>query len=67
MWRRALRPRSGEMRVFGRRLEGLNRQAGYLFQQDAVMPWKTAWDNVAIGLEVARWLGVRPGRERKRG
>ena len=48
-----LRPRSGEMRVFGRRLEGLNRQAGYLFQQDAVMPWKTARDNVAIALEVA--------------
>jgi NitT/TauT family transport system ATP-binding protein len=47
-----LRPRSGEMRVFGRRLEGRNRQAGSLFQQ-AVMPWKTARDNVAIGPEVA--------------
>ena len=58
-----LRPRSGEMRVFGRRLDGLNRQAGYLFQQDAVMPWKTARDNVAIGLEVA---GVARSQARER-
>jgi NitT/TauT family transport system ATP-binding protein len=45
-------PTCGETIIFGRRLEGLNRQAGYLFQQDAVMPWKTARDNVAIGLEI---------------
>jgi NitT/TauT family transport system ATP-binding protein len=34
-------------------LTGLNRQAGYLFQADALFPWKTAIDNVAIGLEIA--------------
>jgi NitT/TauT family transport system ATP-binding protein len=48
-----LTPSTGEVLVFGTRLTGLNRAAGYLFQQDAVMPWKTAIDNVAIGLEVA--------------
>jgi NitT/TauT family transport system ATP-binding protein len=48
-----LLPSSGETRVLGRHLTGLNDKAGYLFQQDAVMPWKTARDNVAIGLEVA--------------
>jgi NitT/TauT family transport system ATP-binding protein len=48
-----LPPSSGETRVLGTRLAGLNDKAGYLFQQDAVMPWKTARDNVAIGLEVA--------------
>ncbi len=45
-------PSSGESLIFGQRLQGLNTQAGYLFQQDALMPWKTARDNVAIGLEV---------------
>lgn len=45
-------PSSGESLIFGQRLQGLNIQAGYLFQQDALMPWKTARDNVAIGLEV---------------
>ena len=48
-----LQPASGSVRIFGQPLRGLNRQAGYLFQADAVFPWKTARDNVAIGLEVA--------------
>jgi sulfonate transport system ATP-binding protein len=47
-----LAPSAGEVSVLGRRLAGLNGSAGYLFQQDAVMPWKTARDNVAIGLEI---------------
>jgi NitT/TauT family transport system ATP-binding protein len=51
-----LRPSSGSVHVFGEPLSGINRSAGYLFQQDALMPWKTAVDNVAIGLEVA---GIR--------
>ena len=48
-----LTPSTGQVRVFGQRLTGLNKAAGYLFQQDAVMPWKTAVDNVAIGLEIS--------------
>ena len=48
-----LQPVSGHVRIFDQPLRGLNRQAGYLFQADAVFPWKTARDNVAIGLEVA--------------
>jgi NitT/TauT family transport system ATP-binding protein len=47
-----LRPASGSVRIFDRPLTGLNREAGYLFQADALFPWKTALDNVAIGLEV---------------
>jgi NitT/TauT family transport system ATP-binding protein len=47
-----LRPASGAVRIFGRPLVGLNREAGYLFQADALFPWKTAIDNVAIGLEI---------------
>jgi len=47
-----LQPASGSVRIFDRPLTGLNRQAGYLFQADALFPWKTAIDNVAIGLEI---------------
>src|SRR4029079_4622027 len=46
-------PSSGQVQIFGAGLPGLNRQAGYLFQSDALFPWKTAIDNVAIGLETA--------------
>ncbi len=48
-----LQPANGDVSIFGAALTGLNAQAGYLFQQDALMPWKTALENVAIGLEVA--------------
>jgi NitT/TauT family transport system ATP-binding protein len=46
-------PSVGGVQIFGSGLPGLNRQAGYLFQSDALLPWKTALDNVAIGLETA--------------
>ena len=48
-----LRPAEGTVRIFGEPLAGLNKQAGYLFQADALFPWKTARDNVAVGLEIA--------------
>ena len=48
-----LKPAAGAVRIFDKPLSGLNRDAGYLFQADALFPWKTALDNVAIGLEIA--------------
>jgi NitT/TauT family transport system ATP-binding protein len=50
-----LKPISGTVQIFDAPLAGLNREAGYLFQADALFPWKTAIDNVALGLEI---LGV---------
>ena len=47
-----LAPAAGTVRIFDAPLSGLNRQAGYLFQADALFPWKTAIDNVAIALEI---------------
>ncbi len=47
-----LKPAGGAVRIFGEPLSGLNAKAGYLFQQDALMPWKTALDNVSIALEI---------------
>jgi NitT/TauT family transport system ATP-binding protein len=48
-----LRPISGTVQIFDAPLAGLNREAGYLFQADALFPWKTAVDNVALGLEIS--------------
>jgi NitT/TauT family transport system ATP-binding protein len=47
-----LKPAAGSVKIFGQPLAGLNRDAGYLFQADALFPWKTAIDNVAIGLDI---------------
>ena len=49
-----LKPAAGDVAIFGEPLAGLNRQAGYLFQADALFPWKTAIENVAIGLDIVR-------------
>jgi len=49
-----LEPSSGTVEVFGERLlatQGVNRRAGYMFQADALMPWRTGIDNVIVGLE----------------
>jgi NitT/TauT family transport system ATP-binding protein len=58
-----IQPSAGRADVFGAPLAGLNRQAGYLFQAEALFPWKTALENVAIGLETA---GIRPVEARER-
>jgi len=47
-----LAPTSGEVRVRGEKLGGINRHAGYMFQTDALLPWLTARGNVALGLEL---------------
>jgi sulfonate transport system ATP-binding protein len=46
-----LAPSSGHVSVLGELLRGINSRAGYLFQQDALMPWRTALENVTAGLE----------------
>ncbi|NMM13001.1 MAG: ABC transporter ATP-binding protein [Rhodoferax sp.] len=46
-----LAPSSGEVRVFGQPFQGINTRAGYMFQTDALMPWRTALDNVMLGLQ----------------
>ena len=50
-----LQASSGDVRVLGKPLAGVNAQAGYMFQADALLPWLSAYDNVALGL---RYRGV---------
>ncbi|HLQ25555.1 MAG TPA: ABC transporter ATP-binding protein [Acidiferrobacterales bacterium] len=45
-----LAPSAGAVTVLGAPLAGLNHRAGYLFQTEALMPWRNALDNVAAGL-----------------
>ena len=47
-----LTPSEGSVSVFGEPLRDLNRQVGYLFQADAVMPWRDVLRNVVAGLEI---------------
>jgi NitT/TauT family transport system ATP-binding protein len=46
-----LQASSGEVKVFGETLQGINRRAGYMFQTEALMPWRSAIDNVMVGLQ----------------
>ena len=46
-----LAPSQGVVRVAGEPLRGLNRRAGYLFQAEALLPWRSARGNVAAGLQ----------------
>jgi NitT/TauT family transport system ATP-binding protein len=46
-----LAPTRGSVTVFGEKLQGINTRAGYLFQSEALMPWRTALQNVTAGLE----------------
>ena len=46
-----LEPSAGSIKVFGEPLVGINSRAGYMFQAEALMPWRSAISNVAAGLE----------------
>lgn len=46
-----LQPSTGAVRVFGQPLAGINTRAGYMFQTESLMPWRTALGNVMAGLE----------------
>ncbi|HQT85961.1 MAG: mannosyltransferase [Acidiphilium sp. 37-64-53] len=64
------RASAGQVRVFGKPVDGITPNAGFVFQTDALMPWKSVLDNVALGpkfrgmatrdalAEARRWLGV---------
>ena len=46
-----LAPSVGTVQVFGAPLAGINTRAGYMFQAESLMPWRTALQNVMAGLE----------------
>lgn len=58
-------PSEGVIRVFGQPLSGLNRRAAYMFQQDALLAWKTVAGNVMLGLRF-RGIDARTAEARAR-
>jgi NitT/TauT family transport system ATP-binding protein len=57
------RPSVGEVIVAGQPVQGIPDGIGYVFQTDAVFPWKTVLENVAAG---PRYHGVRGSDARAR-
>ncbi len=43
------RPSEGEVRVMGRPVTGISPDIGFVFQADALFPWRSVIDNVAAG------------------
>jgi NitT/TauT family transport system ATP-binding protein len=56
-----LAPSTGTVAVFGQPLVGLNARAGYMFQTESLMPWRSALGNVMAGLE---FRGTAPAEAR---
>ena len=44
-----LRPTVGEVRVMGQPVQGIDPRIGFVFQADAVFPWRSVLENVAAG------------------
>lgn len=59
-----LAPTGGRVTVRGQPLAGINRDAGYMFQADALMPWRTTLENVIAGLQ---FRGCERAEARRRG
>lgn len=57
-----LEPSVGSVKVFGEELKGVNRRAGYMFQAEALMPWRSALQNVIAGLQF-RGIDERQARQ----
>jgi NitT/TauT family transport system ATP-binding protein len=61
-----LAPSSGVVESFGETVTGVNKRSGYMFQGEALLPWRCALDNVVAGLEFAgveRAQACEQGRE----
>lgn len=50
-------PTGGQIRLNDKPVNAINPEVRYLFQEARLLPWKTVWENVAIGA---------PGRSRER-
>jgi NitT/TauT family transport system ATP-binding protein len=56
-------PTSGTVTVRGRAVDGITDRVGFLFQRDALLPWKSVRDNVLLPLQL-RGVGGAQARGR---
>jgi NitT/TauT family transport system ATP-binding protein len=52
-----VKPATGRVLVNGQLVTGPGRDRAMVFQDFALMPWRTVLDNVRFGLELQRWTG----------
>jgi NitT/TauT family transport system ATP-binding protein len=58
-------PDSGNIRWYGQKIEGQPQSVGYMLQKDLLLPWRTALNNVMLGLEI-RGVGASEAVDRSR-
>lgn len=47
-------PSAGEVLINGEELKSTRSETGVILQNGGLLPWKTAWDNVSLGLKVRK-------------
>jgi sulfonate transport system ATP-binding protein len=57
-----VKPTSGSIRVSGTPVTGVRRDVGFVFQTDALLPWKTLRDNVGLALRYRGLARVEAAR-----
>lgn len=60
------RASEGSVRVFGREVNGITPQTGFMFQTDAILPWETVLENVSAGPRyrgISKEVAVRDARD----
>lgn len=57
-----LKPTTGRVRVMGQPVDGIDPRIGFVFQTDAIFPWRNVIDNVAAG---PMFRGQKPAKAKE--
>lgn len=56
-------PSAGEVSIFGEQVKGIRPDIGFIFQRDALLPWRTALQNIELPL---KYRGVARAERREK-
>ena len=51
-----LKPTKGKILLYGKEIENINQNIGYMFQKDELFEWRTILSNIYLGLEIQHKL-----------